>query len=201
MLYTWCQSAVNCVPLSFCAWLPCWLPYAIEVLFQDFPYLSPAPGFPFRISLGQVPWLHRFRSPGRTRDFVHRLLRYYGLVRLPVIVHLTSPKVRLRTTSPSSRGRSRDLPIPVHGVSERAWGLRPRGVRQCLALSAQPVLPSGPGNMSAPRFRFSRLNTQPVLPLTNASPSPCGSRRMMRGRSGSLLLPRMALSSTTPCRF
>ena len=48
---------------------------------------------------------------------------------------------------------------------------------------------------------FSRLNGQPALPSVNASPSPRGSRRMTRGRSGSLLLLRTALSSATPCRF
>ncbi len=38
------------------------------------------------------------------------------------------------------------------------------------------------------------------FPLSTLQPHPRGHRRMTRGRSGSLLLPRMALSSTTPCQ-
>jgi hypothetical protein len=41
-----------------------------------------------------------------------------------------------------SRGQLQDLPVPTHDVSERAQGLRPRGVRERLAMATFPMWPS-----------------------------------------------------------
>jgi hypothetical protein len=86
-------------------------------------------------------------------------------------------------------GRTRDLPVPAHGVSTRAGGLRPRRVAGALALARTSVLPS----------RGSML--RPCVPLSTLRREPCGSRRMTRGHRGWLGLRCETLSFSTPCRF
>ena len=160
-------------------------------MLQGFPALRPVLGLPARVPLGQVPFLHRLRGPGRTPLVVRQLPRYYGPVRLPTPVHrMRAPSgFHPRAGAPSAlagRGLSRfpreELP-DVHGVSDRV------GSRRCLALAASPVLLLALGTASAPQVNtFSRLNTQLARTPVNASPSPRGSRRMTRGRSGLLHL-------------
>lgn len=102
-----------------------------------------------------------------------------------------------------ARGHRRDLPVPVRGVYERAWGLRPRGARPHLAIAAWKVLPSAcRNNLGAPKVQCFRGSIpSPSAPLPTL---PMRRRRhtdTARGRFGSLLPHRMALSSTTPRQF
>src|SRR5438552_17647571 len=41
-----------------------------------------------------------------------------------------------------AHGQLQDLPVPRHGVSERAQGLRPRGVLERLAIATPQMWPS-----------------------------------------------------------
>ncbi len=59
--------------------------------------LCPDPGLLFRIPLGQAPSLHTLRRTGPPPLFVRVLLRYYGLVRLPIVVHRGCTLVSGRT--------------------------------------------------------------------------------------------------------
>ena len=61
--------------------------YPHKRMLQPFPVLSPATGLLLKIALGQIPFLHRLRHRAFTPDFVRWLLRYYGFVRLPPLVH------------------------------------------------------------------------------------------------------------------
>ena len=123
--------------------LPCGFSYAVQRLGHASPALRPVRALLVRVSLGPRPWLHqlRRRSPG----FVRRLRRYYAGVRLLWIVHqrlrlLTFP---LRTIRPQQRlwPIQRSPGSRARGV-RTCQGLRPRRVRQALALTRLPVLPS-----------------------------------------------------------
>ena len=130
---------------------------------------------PGRVLLVQVPF---GRSPSlrllhhRLPDLVWRLHRYYGTVRLPVLVHRrrVSLDFATRPAAPSAAGEHRtsrfscDVFPYVHGVSDRAGPdriSRYRCVRFCLPLSP---------TASASRSKFlSRLNTRPTRTAVNAS--------------------------------
>jgi hypothetical protein len=77
----------------------------------------------------------------------------------------------MRPLLPSEQRQTWDLPVPVHGVSVRARGLRPRRVLAYLALAICPVLPSALSHhVGTLDFnRISRLNTRPVRTPVNAS--------------------------------
>ena len=114
----------------------CCLPYPSQFMLQDCPTLRPGPDLLGRVPLGQPPFLHRLRRAWRTIPFVRRLLRYYGVVRLPACIHLHYfLSVLLCGPGTICSGHTQDLPVPVRGVSVRAWGLRPRGVRASLTHS------------------------------------------------------------------
>ena len=56
-------------------------------------------------------------------------------------------------------GRARGLPVLAHGDSVHARGLRPRGVRQQLAIALRAMLPSASVNsVGTPVKGISRLN-------------------------------------------
>jgi Transposase len=61
-------------------------------------------------------------------------------------------------------------------------------------------LPSAISTASAPRIFLSRLDGWPVPSPTDASPLASRPTMHVRGRCGSLLLHRIGLSPTTPCR-
>ena len=93
--------------------------------------------------------------------------------------------------SPGSRARS------VHACQ----GLRPRRAGPPLAMARRTVLPSTQLTVSAPGtsdFRGSMAGLH--VPLPTLHPCPRGRRCTARGRRGSLLLRRIGLAPTTPCR-
>src|SRR5438094_1562880 len=95
----------------------------------------------------------------------------------------------------------RGLPVLVHEVSSRVWGLRLRRTEQVLALSRLLMLPSAHYKDVGVRissFR-SRIPTPPI-PCLRFSVS-LAVAVQDSGPSGSLLLSRKALSSSTSCRF
>src|SRR5208337_5694554 len=70
-----------------------------------------------------------------------------------------------------------------------------------LAMARRPVLPSTQLTVSAPGtsdFRGSMAGLH--VPLPTLHPCPRGQRCTARGRRGSLLLRRIGLAPTTPCR-
>jgi hypothetical protein len=102
-------------------------------------------------------------------------------------------------TAPAG-GQPRDLPVPAQGacaharVSDRAGssgGSRWRRPPCCLPLSRRRRHPEAD-------FRGSMAGL--CVPLSTLRRTPRGAPRMTRGRCGSLLLHRVGLSPTTPCR-
>ena len=81
--------------------------------------------------------------------------------------------------------------------------LRPRGVRQRLAITLLTMWPSASGDsVGTPNKVISRLNSPAcTYPCQRFAARPHGRRRMTRGHRGSLLLRCRALSSPSPCRF
>ena len=114
--------------------VPCRFSHALQSGRPACPAQRPERGRLRRVPLGWSPSLHHLRRQVFPA-FVRRLPRYYGTIRLPRDVHVglmaSSPP---RPSIPTIRGRSPwDLPVPVHGVSARAQGLRPRGTLERLA--------------------------------------------------------------------
>ena len=148
------------------------LTYPLERAGRAGPALCPGRVALGRVPLGQLPSLHRLRRP--FRGVVRRLRRYYGAVRLPVLVH--------------HRRASSDFPMrPVvcAKASTGSPGSRARCFRACTgSQTAQGSRPSRDGDgrdvafRSFPRRRhpggewISRLNTRPARTPVNASPSP-----------------------------
>src|SRR5580692_4610411 len=146
------------------------LTYAAQRLEHAFPALCPARVSLFRILLGLRSWLHRLRD--RSPGLVRRLHGYYSGVRL-------LPSVHHRRTA---------FAFPMRPLPRRAWaerrppGFRAKSVVACLGSLTTPsrlvgspwrphpcCLPGLP-TRSALESTLSRLNTQPTIPLTNASP-------------------------------
>jgi len=100
-------------------------------------------------------------------------------------------------------GQPWDLPGLAHGDSVRAQVLRPRGVRQQLAITLPAIWPSAyKHDVGTPNRLISRLNSPAhTYPCPTLRRHPRGRQRMARGHRGSLLLRRTALSSASPCRF
>jgi len=103
---------------------------------------------------------------------------------------------------PDKSGRPRGLPVLVQKVSRRVWGLRlRRAVREARASASRPCcLPPSQGRRR-PDCAFSKLHTPPTY--TSVYASLCTSRYPAQNSrpSGSLLLSRKALSSSTSDRF
>ena len=166
------------------------------------PALSPGRPLPSRVPLGQTPSLPPLRRP--SRSLVRGVLRYYGPVRLPRVVH----QRRASTDFPLRPG---GLPLPpgnpgisrfpcemfpnMLGVFDRAGsvrGSRYRPVRCCLPRHRRRRHPG------VEKFRGS-IPGLPV-PLLTLRRHLAVSRRIARGRCGSLLLHRMTLAVTTSRR-
>ena len=96
------------------------------------------------VLLGSRPSLHHLRRG--LRLLVRRLHRYYGAIRLLSGVHVRRAALGLPGPVPTCREHRRGLPVLVHAVSQRAWGLRLRGTTRRLALPSARVWPSPSGN-------------------------------------------------------
>ena len=96
-----------------------------------------------------------------------------------------------------------DVPVLAHGGSTHARVLRPRGVRQQLAITRPAILPSAKGNcVGTPnQGDISPLNSPACMYPSTLRLRPHGRRRMTRGHRGSLHLRCRAFSSPPPCRF
>ncbi len=151
------------------------------------------------VLLGSRPSLHRLLRG--LRPLVRRLHRYCDAIRLLSGVHVR--RAALGLPGPVPRGEHRrGLPVLVHAVAQRAWGLRLRGITRRLALSvgacvAFPLRKQG----RHPDLWFSQLDTLPtdtsVYASTAASRLPPQDSRP----GGSLLLSCKTLSFSTACRF
>ena len=111
-----------------------------------------------------------------------------GLSDCPLVYALVfRPQAFPSRTGSDPPCRLRALPAPAHGAYTHAEGLRLREPAHASHSAAYrvvfPVL--GPGQHT--KVMISELNTSPSYPRANASPPPyTGSRRMTRGRGGSL---------------
>ena len=143
--------------------------YPLQRTGRACPALGPGRVLLARVPFGQPPSLHPLRR--RSPSVVRRLRRYYGAVRLPVVVHhrRASLDFPARPLTPSVRGDhgpsrfSREVCPSMPGVSDRAelqrvsrW--RRTGYGLPLLLTA-----------SALRSGLSRLNTRPARTPVNAS--------------------------------
>jgi len=147
--------------------------YPVERMLQVYLAMSPEPGLLSRIPLSQTPSLQALRRTGLSPLFVRALLRYYGFVRLPVVVHHGCTFLLTARTLATGQGQQRDLPGSAQEVSVRAWGLRPRGACAHLAMAMRTVLPSGQSQgVGTPYKALSRLDTQPAPAPVNACHNP-----------------------------
>ena len=94
-------------------------------------------GFP------SVPGLGSSNSAAARYRLVRCLHRYYAGVRLLCALHhrLTASRLPMRSHRLPDR-TTRRPPRSQRGAYVRAWGLRRRDVRLCLAIAAHPILPS-----------------------------------------------------------
>src|ERR1039457_1834900 len=116
---------------------------------------------------------------------------------------MKSSKASKHRPAAKFRGRHlRGLPVLVHEVSRRVWGLRLRRTEQELALSPLFMLPSAHYKDVGVRVASFRSSiAHPTYPLFTLRCAPHGTPAQNSGPSGSLLLTRKALSSSTSCRF
>ena len=173
------------------------------------PALCPVRVLSPRVSFGRTPFLPTVRRS--LQSFVPMVRRYYGSVRLLIVVHhgVTALALPTRLAGPYpasddeiSRFSRMELPR-MHRVFDRA------GPGAGLAIAPRPVLPSVPVTTSAPqKLDFAARCPGLRFPCQRFAPRPggravCprGRERMTRGHDGSLLLSCIELSSTTPCRF
>src|SRR5690606_28037172 len=153
--------------------LACCLTYPLERTLHAGSALCPRRVLLSRVPLGQVPSLHSLRH--QSLGFVRALLRYYGPVRLPVVVRhrRTSLDFPTRPAAPSAVGNHRISRFPrkvfpyVLGVSDRA---EPSSVSRCRR--HQYCLPTSPTASALRRKLLSRLGTRPARTPVNASTPP-----------------------------
>ena len=134
------------------------------------PVLCPGRVLLVRVPFGQAPSLHPLRR--RLPGVVRRLRRYYGPVRLPLVVHRRRVSVDFPTqpAMPSTAGDqglsrfSREVRPGMLGVSDRA-GLR-RVSRYRRAGCGLPPISTASASRSE---LLSRLNTRPAPSPVNAS--------------------------------
>ena len=154
------------------------------------------------VLLDQRPSLLTLRR--RFPVFVRMIHRYYATVRLLDDVHASRTALAFsrRSAVCFDRRHLRGLPVLVHEVSRRALGSSTTqdcpGTRATVPVHAAFRHYKSVGVLIA-SFRSSIA--QPTY--TPVYASPCSSRGTTQnsGPSGSLLLPRKALSSSTSCRF
>ena len=185
------------------------LTYPLKRATRVCPALCPGHVTLKRLPLGQSPFLRCLRS--RTGGFVRQLRQYYETVRLPMPVH--------------HRRASLDFPmrsvIPLSQTDAGSPGFRSRCLRTCAgSQTARSPKASRHIDASSFAFRLFRQRRHPgvatasamgfqfrgsmaglYVPLSTLHLRPYGRRCMTRSRCGSLLLHRMKLSFTTPCRL
>ena len=155
--------------------LYCCIAYPPERTLHRLPTLSSVCGLPWQIPFGQLSFLHHLRrsldQPGLD-SLVRQLRRYYTTVRLPMFVHywMTSLDFPIHSSSTIALEEhgisrfSRELLMYMLGVSDLARPSDPlpyRYLKCCL-----PHLLRA----SAPHSFLTRLNTQPIHTVINASP-------------------------------
>ena len=96
------------------------------------------------VLLDSRPSLRRLR-PGLC-PLVQQLHGYYGAIRFLPGVRVRRAALGLPGPAPRCGGHPGGLPVLVHAVGQRAWGLRLRGTTRRLALASAGVWPSPPGN-------------------------------------------------------
>src|SRR5271157_901170 len=96
------------------------------------------------VLLGSRPSLHYLRRG--LRPLVRQLHPFYGAIRLLWGVHVRRAALGLSGPVPTWWEHPRGLPVLVHAVSQRAWGLRLRGISHRLAVTSACVWPSPSGN-------------------------------------------------------
>src|SRR6266704_1704594 len=189
---------------SFLLPFPCCLPHTVQSLGHALPALCRTHVRLNDVLLSLRPSLPSFR--GSLRFSVRLVHWYYGTVRLLWYVHvrclvygLCGPVLFFRTR------RTRDLPVLVHVVSQRARVLRLRRTEQPLANSVAAVLPSSISERSRhpdpSAFRSSNSPAHWYL-WSTLHETPHGAPCKTRGQDGvAVLLSCRALSSPTTCRF
>ena len=156
------------------------------------------------VLLDQRPSLLTLRR--RSPAFVRLIHRYYSAVRLLEGVACGPYGSWPSPAGPVAKVRFRHLrglPVLVHGVSRRAWGLRLRRADQPLATNAAArVAFRYLDRVGALICRFSKLDTQPTYSPVYASLD-TSRRRPQDSRPGwsRFLLSCRALSFPTTCRL
>src|SRR5262252_6663213 len=111
--------------------------------------------------------------------------RYYSAVRLLGDVHAGRTATAF-SRRPAAVFRSRclrGLPVLVHEVSRRVWGLRLRRAKQELALSPLSMLPSAHYKDVGARIASFRSSIPtPPIPLFTLRRAPRDAQRKTRGR-------------------
>ena len=107
--------------------LSCYLAHTVQRTWHAWPGTVSGTCFAGRVPLGQPPFLHRLRD--RSPGLVRRLRRYYGAVRLPMLVHLRRtasafperPARLISRTGEHGISRFSRMEIPyMHRFSDRA---------------------------------------------------------------------------------
>ena len=178
---------------------PCRLAHTRQTLGHAAPVLCRGRVALAGVLLGSRPSLHHLRRG--LRLFVRRLHRYCGAIRLLSGVHVRPAALGLPGPVPIWEHR-RGLPVLVHAVSQRAWGLRLRGTTRRLAIPSARVWPSPSDNrVGIPIYGFRSSIPCPLIPLSTLRRQPRDCLRKSSRPGGSLLLSCKALSSSTACRF
>jgi hypothetical protein len=136
--------------------------------------------------------------------FVRMIHRYYAAVRLLADVHAgrVAWAFSRRPAAKVRRRHLRGLPVLVHEVSRRAWGLRLRRTEQRLALSPPFMLPSAHVNRVGVRVVCFRSSiAHPAYTPVYASLGPSRLAAQDSGPSRSLVLSRKNFAFSASCRF
>ena len=130
----------------------------------------------------------------------HRILRPADAVRHPQPRHYWIGSVN-NLAFAAAVGQTWDLPVPAQEASAHARFFDHAGLSRRSRGRVRPCClpPSQQRRRPGCEF-FTRLNGWPMHSPTEASLSPCGRLRTAQGRCGSLLLHRVGLGPTTPCR-
>ncbi len=100
-----------------------------------------------------------------------------------------------------NRRSLRGLPVLVHEVSRRVWGLQHAGLNRESRLRLCPCCLPLDQQRRHPDLVFSKLDTQPTYSPVYASSYTSRCTTQNSGPSGSLLLPRNNFPFSASCRF
>ncbi len=150
--------------------MACCLTYPLKRALRTYPAQGPGCVTLRRISLGQSPFLHCLRRS--LASFVRQLLRYYGIVRLPILVHhrITSLDFPMRSPYPlyGNEYRISRFPHIVFPYMPRSPTAQSPNVSRdsdssCIAFR----MTHGVGTLEF--TSISRLDTRPIRTPVNAS--------------------------------